>query len=175
MALTLKKAKNNLIRAQKEAARAYKKVEKARIVYNKLLNIKNKQMIHKKKRSASKKTKKSVSKKTASKKTKSKKTVKRSSKGKKRVTRGGGGSDWLSTVNSRGNVSGPDDHWGVSSAKWNSQFEKSGENIPMSELRKGGYELQSQPRIKIPTGFDSNAQTHEIIPSELGNLGTQRV
>ena len=29
MALTLKKAKSNLIRAQKEAARAYKKVEKA--------------------------------------------------------------------------------------------------------------------------------------------------
>ncbi len=116
-----------------------------------------------------KKSKKS-SRKRVSRKRDSKKRVSR-----KRVTRGGGGSDWLNTVNSRGNVNGPDDHWGVSSAMWNSQFEKSGENIPMSELRKGGYALQSQPKIEIPTGFDSNAQSHEVIQSELGNLGTQRI
>ncbi len=36
--LTLEKAKNNLINAQKESARAYKNVEKAREIYNKLLN-----------------------------------------------------------------------------------------------------------------------------------------
>ncbi len=38
MVLTLEKAKNNLIKAQKESARAYKNVEKASVVYNKLLH-----------------------------------------------------------------------------------------------------------------------------------------
>ncbi len=44
MVLTLEKAKNNLIKAQKESARAYKNVEKASVVYNKLLHKQSKQI-----------------------------------------------------------------------------------------------------------------------------------
>ncbi len=38
MNITLEKAKKNLINAQNKAALAYKNVEKAREIYNKLLN-----------------------------------------------------------------------------------------------------------------------------------------
>jgi hypothetical protein len=103
--------------------------------------------IQKKKSIQSKDTKKkSVTKKSSTKKSSSKKSIKCTTKSKHmrgpKHMRGGGGSDWLSTVNSRGNVAGPNDHWGVGGVKWFDQFEKSGDYISMSQLRKGGYQLQ---------------------------------
>ncbi len=187
MVLSLEKAKNNLINAQKEAARAYKNVEKAQKEFNKILN---KSMGSAKKRITSKKpsTKKSSTKKPSIKKSSTKKsstkksstkkpsTKKSSIKNKKRTMRGGGGSDWLSTVNSRGNVAGTNDHWGVDGAKWFDQFEKSGGYISNSELRRGSYQLQESATQapKIPTGNDVNALQYQVFGSG-ADLGTQRI
>lgn len=174
MVLTLKEAEKNLIKAQKEAQKAYKNVEKAREVYNKLVGDSKKKSVKKKGGSTTKK-RSTISKDKKS--TKSKSTKKKSvkSKGVKKM-RGGGGSDWLNTVNSRGNVAGPNDHWGVSGAKWFDQFEKSGDYMSMSDLRRGSYELQkaASQAPKIPTGYDSNAENNLVF--SFGNdLGTQRV
>ncbi len=189
MVLTLKKAEHNLISAQKEAARAYKNVEKARNVYNNLLN---KSVGGAKKRTLTKGRKKSTvtkdKKKSTVTKSKKKSTV---TKGRKRSTkksttkkramrgpamRGGGGSDWLNTVNSRGNVDGPDGHWGVNGQKWSSQFEKSGEYISNSELRRGGFQLQESAALapKVPYGLYPDASVRGQFGSG-ADLGTQRV
>lgn len=90
-------------------------------------------------------------------KTKSKK-VKKTTPRKRRASkmRGGGGSDWVTTVHSRGNVSAPDNYWGVDGQLWNKQFQKSGDYIPNSELARGSYQLQQSPQVKTPSGFDPN-------------------
>ena len=90
--------------------------------------------------------------------------------------RGGGGSDWLSTVNSRGNVAGPNNHWGVSGEKWFDQFEKSGDFISMSNLRSGSYELQksASQAPNIPNGNYNDSLKYSIIGSG-SDLGTQRI
>jgi hypothetical protein len=179
MVLTLEKAKSNLINAQKEAARAYKNVEKARVVYNKLLNKKKSTT----KKSTTKKstTKKSTTKKSTTKKSTTKKSTKKSGSKKRTMRgpahmRGGGGSDWLNTVNSRGNVAGPDNHWGVSGQKWSTQFEKSGEYISNSELRRGGYQLQESAALspKVPYGLYADSSVYGQVGSG-ANLGTQRI
>ena len=89
--------------------------------------------------------------------------------------RGGGGSDWMSTVQSRGNVAAPDKYWGLDGKTWFGQFENSADYISNSDLRRGGPELQGQPRIAIPGGFDLNAQSHQIIDPSAGDLGTQLI
>ncbi|MFY7987405.1 MAG: hypothetical protein ACOVNP_00880 [Flavobacterium sp.] len=188
MVVSLNEAKENLIKAQKAAEIAYKNVEKAREVYHKLIVGGTK--VQKKKRSTKKSsTKKSSTKKSSTKKISTKKSSTKKKSTKSKVTkgksvkskgvkkmRGGGGSDWLSTVNSRGNVAGPNDHWGVSGAKWFDQFEKSGDYNSMSDLRRGSYELQkaASQAPKVPSGFDSNAQTH-LLFNPKGDLGTQRI
>jgi hypothetical protein len=124
-----------------------------------------------KKKSDKKKStkKKSVKKKSTKKKSVKKKSVKKSG----RKMCGGGGSDWLNTVNSRGNVAGPTDHWGVPGAKWFDQFEKSGDYIPMSTLRKGSDVLQSQPKVKIPGGLFKDSLKYETISLKSVDLPTQ--
>lgn len=178
MSLTLNQAKKNLIKAQKEAQRAYKNVEKAREVYNKLVINDKKKSIIKKRYIIGKKSTKSKSTKSKSSKSKSSKIKKKSVTKKKSMSRmrGGGGSDWLSTVNSRGNVAGLNDHWGVNGAKWFDQFEKSGDYISISELRKGGYELQksASQAPKVPTGNDLYAQQYQVFGYG-SDLGTQRI
>lgn len=186
MVLSLKDAKNNLINAQKEAARAYKNVEEAREVYNNLLNKSvggakkrtSKKSTVSKKRSTSSKKKTITKKRSTSSKSKKSVTKKRSTSKKsasKKQMRGGGGSDWLNTVNSRGNVAGPNDHWGVNGAKWFNQFEKTYDYASMSELRRGSYELQkaAAQAPKIPTGNDVNALQYQVFGSG-ADLGTQR-
>ncbi len=167
-------AKKTLMKAQEKARIAYQMVMKAQQKYKiqveKVEKLKKKINDQKKKSS----TKKSSTKKSPTKKRSTKKSIKsKSISKKKRTMRGGGGSDWLNTVNSRGNVAGPNEHWGVGGEKWSSQFEKSGEYIPMSELRKGSFELQSKPINKIPTGFDPNALGSEVLSSTSSDLLTQ--
>ncbi len=186
MVLTLEKAKSNLINAQKEAAHAYKNVEKARVIYNNLLNKSvggaKKRTLTKgrKKSTVTKDKKKSTTKKrTTSTKNKKSSTKKKSSKKRAmrgQAMRGGGGSDWLNTVNSRGNVAGPDNHWGVGGQKWSSQFEKSGEYISNSELRRGGFQLQESAALapKVPNGLYADASVRGQFGSG-ADLGTQRV
>jgi len=44
------------------------------------------------------------------------------------------GSDFASTLNSRGPVNSPDDYWGVPGEEWFRQFNKTGDYIPNSKL-----------------------------------------
>ena len=53
---------------------------------------------------------------------------------KKQVKKGGSGSDYALTQNSRGPVNAPDDYWGVPGEQWFRQFNKSGDYIPNSKL-----------------------------------------
>jgi hypothetical protein len=53
---------------------------------------------------------------------------------KKQVKKGGNGSDYALTQNSRGPVNAPDDYWGVPGEQWFRQFNKSGDYIPNSQL-----------------------------------------
>jgi hypothetical protein len=65
-----------------------------------------------------------------------KKQAKKSSKkpSKKQIKKGGNGSDYALTQNSRGPVNAPDDYWGVPGEQWFRQFNKSGDYIPNSQL-----------------------------------------
>lgn len=183
------KAEKALIKAQKEAQRAYKCVQKAQDAYarakakaaessKKSTKLKSK-MIKLKTKSKSKttkpKTKSTKAKTTKTKSTKAKTTKTKSTKAKK--MRGGGGSDWLNTVNSRGNVAAPDDHWGVPGSVWSAQFQKSGEYIPLSTLRKGSVALQSNPKVQVPGGNYRDSLMFQTISSNNNNndLPTQRI
>lgn len=169
------KAEKALIKAQKEAQRAYKCVQKAQDAYARA----------KAKATASLKTTSSKRKSTKSTKTKSTKPKSKmiklktnktkSTKTKTKKMRGGGGSDWLNTVNSRGNVAAPDDHWGVPGSVWSAQFQKSGEYIPLSTLRKGSVALQSNPKVQVPGGNYRDSLMFETISSNKTDLPTQRI
>jgi hypothetical protein len=56
------------------------------------------------------------------------------SKKKNRKLKGGNGSDYALTSNSRGPVNAPDDYWGVPGETWFRQFSKTGDYIPNSML-----------------------------------------
>jgi hypothetical protein len=98
-----------------------------------------------KKKSSSKKTKKGVStKKKSSKKTKIGKKLK-----------GGDGSDFSSTLSSRGPANAPDDYWGVPGEKWFRQFNKTGEYIPNSQLPYAATpDLAGRNESGVVTGYD---------------------
>ena len=62
----------------------------------------------------------------------------------KRV-KGGGGSDWISSVNSRGNSAAPDSYWGYPGELWFRQFNKTAEYIPNSQLAFAAAPISSCP------------------------------
>jgi hypothetical protein len=69
-----------------------------------------------------------------------KKSVKKSDKehvkkSDKKIKKGGNGSDFASTLNSRGPSNAPDDYWGVPGEEWFRQFNKTGDYIPNSKLQ----------------------------------------
>ena len=77
--------------------------------------------------------------------------------GKKNVKKGGGtGSDFASTLNSRGPVNAPDDYWGVPGEQWFRQFTKTGDYIPNSQLPYNATPLSAgignSPTV---SGYDS--------------------
>ncbi len=175
------KAEKALIKAQKEAQRAYKCVQKAQDAY---ARAKAKAAASLKTTSSKRKTASSKRKSTKTKSTKPKskmiklktnKTKSTKAKTKAKKMRGGGGSDWLNTVNSRGNVSAPDDHWGVPGSMWSAQFQKSGEYIPLSTLRKGSVALQSNPKVQVPGGNYRDSLMFQTISSNKTDLPTQRI
>ena len=53
---------------------------------------------------------------------------------KKKMMKGGDGSDFATTLSSRGPVNAPDKFWGVDGETWFRQFNKTGEYIPNSQL-----------------------------------------
>ena len=74
---------------------------------------------------------------------------------KKSIKKGGDGSDFASTTNSRGPVNAPDDYWGVPGEQWFKQFNKTGEYIPNSKLAVAATPLLAGTNdSKIVSGYD---------------------
>ena len=63
---------------------------------------------------------------------KKKTSTKKKTPGKKKI--GGNGSDFATTLSSRGPVNAPDDYWGTPGDLWFKQFNKTGDYIPNSKL-----------------------------------------
>ena len=132
--------------------------------YNKSLkeasNVKigNQRLIQGGKKSSPKKLKKTKKpkKKTVAKKPK-KKTVAKKPKKKalRRKHKGGIGSAWTPSANSRGPANAPDKFWGVDGEKWFRQFNKTGQYIPNSRLAEAATPLLlSGPNNNIVMGYD---------------------
>lgn len=80
----------------------------------------------------------------------------------KKSLKGGDGSDFAATRNSRGPVNAPDDYWGVDGEKWFKQFAKTGNYIPNSALpRAAAPILTGGPKVDKVTGFSSFESTYE--------------
>ena len=81
---------------------------------------------------------------------KKKKVVKR-----KKAQKGGDGSDFALTLNSRGPANAPDDYWGIDGETWFQQFNKTGEYIPNSQLKYAATpELAGRGHDTVVSGFD---------------------
>ena len=86
-----------------------------------------------------------------------KKVDKKSKKTKKSKKLRGGfdGSDWSTTLASRGPANAPDSYWGVDGEKWFRQFNKTGEYIPNSQLPYAATpELAGNNESNVVTGYD---------------------
>ena len=78
-------------------------------------------------------------------------------KNKKYLKGGFDGSDWATTLASRGPANAPDDYWGVPGEKWFRQFNKTGEYIPNSQLAYAATpELAGKNDSGIVTGYDES-------------------
>jgi hypothetical protein len=76
------------------------------------------------------------------------------SKGKKQ-NGGFDGSDWATSLASRGPANAPDMYWGVDGEKWFRQFNKTGEYIPNSQLAYAATpELAGKNDSNVVTGYD---------------------
>ena len=89
--------------------------------------------------------------------TKKKDTKKKDTKKKvmkKKVKKGGDGSDWSLTANSRGPSNAPDNYFGVDGEKWFRQFNKTGQYIPNSQLATAATpKLVSGPKVEKVMGY----------------------
>jgi hypothetical protein len=64
---------------------------------------------------------------------------------KRKSVKGGGGSDWISSVNSRGNSAAPDSYWGYPGELWFRQFNKTADYIPNSQLAFAAAPISTCP------------------------------
>ncbi len=77
-------------------------------------------------------------------------------KSSKKKLKGGDGSDFASTFNSRGPSNAPDTYWNVDGEKFFRQFNKTGEYIPNSQLAKAATpKFLSGPKINKVVGYNS--------------------
>ena len=78
----------------------------------------------------------------------------------KKSLKGGDGSDFASTLNSRGPSNAPDNHQGVDGEKWYRQFNKTGQYIPNSQLSKAAApKFTGGPKVTKVMGFDTFEST----------------
>ena len=78
----------------------------------------------------------------------------------KKSLKGGDGSDFASTLNSRGPSNAPDNHQGVDGEKWFRQFNKTGQYIPNSQLSKAAApKFTGGPKVTKVMGFDTFEST----------------
>jgi hypothetical protein len=86
---------------------------------------------------------------------KKKKTPKKKSVLKKKTMKGGDGSDFALTLNSRGPANYPDNTWGVDGETWFRQFSKTGQYIPNSQLANAATPLLAGTNnSNIVSGFN---------------------
>ena len=87
---------------------------------------------------------------------KKRKQVKKS----KKSLKGGDGSDFAATLNSRGPANAPDNYMGVDGEKFFRQFNKTGTYIPNSKLSKAAApKLTGSDKVNTVTGFSSFEST----------------
>ena len=87
---------------------------------------------------------------------KKKDSKKKDSKKKSNKLKGGNGSDFALTLNSRGPSNAPDSYWNVDGEKFFRQFTKTGEYIPNSQLAKAATpKLLSGPKVDRVIGYNS--------------------
>ena len=78
--------------------------------------------------------------------------------------KGGNGSDFISTFNSRGPSNAPDNYWGVNGEKWFRQFNKTANYIPNSQLAKAATpKLLAGPMNEKVVGYNSFESTFSPI------------
>ena len=97
---------------------------------------------------------------------KKKKATKKTTSSKKKSTKrrsmkGGSGSDYATTLSSRGPVNAPDNMWGVDGEKFFRQFNKTGEYIPNSQLAVAAAPQSTTSGITngIVKGYDNFGQS----------------
>lgn len=98
---------------------------------------------------------------------KKKRTTKKKTSSKKKTTKrhrsmkGGNGSDYATTLSSRGPVNAPDNYWGVDGEKFFRQFNKTGEYIPNSQLAVAAAPQSTTSGITngIVKGYDNFGQS----------------
>jgi len=70
--------------------------------------------------------------------------------------KGGNGSDFISTLNSRGPSNAPDMYWGIDGEKWFRQFNKTANYIPNSQLAKAATpKLLEGPKNDAVIGYNA--------------------
>ena len=70
--------------------------------------------------------------------------------------KGGNGSDFVSTLNSRGPSNAPDMYWGIDGEKWFRQFNKTANYIPNSQLAKAATpKLLEGPKNDAVIGYNA--------------------
>ena len=148
----LKIGNERLIQGGKKTTKVVKKTKKST---KKTTKPKTKKIVKK----STKKTTKPKTKKTT--KPKTKKITKKLTKTRKMKKGGFDGSDFASTLNSRGPANAPDDYWGVDGKTWFRQFNKTGEYIPNSQLPYAATpELAGSSNNGVVTGYEERIINH---------------
>ena len=89
-----------------------------------------------------------------------KKSTQAKKKQHKKKLKGGDGSDFAATLNSRGPSNAPDSYQGVDGEKWFRQFNKTGQYVPNSELAKAAApKFTGGPKVTKVMGFDTFEST----------------
>lgn len=111
-------------------------------------------------------------KKSTKKSTTKKSTPKKKSSSKK--MKGGDGSDWSLTANSRGPSNAPDNYFGVNGEKWFRQFNKTGDYIPNSKLAEAATPgLIGKKNTKV-MGFDPESSKFESVSGGAKKKSTKK-
>jgi len=79
-----------------------------------------------------------------------------SKKNNKNIKKGGNGSDFANTLNSRGPWNAPDDYWGKPGELWFRQFNKTGDYIPNSRLAVAATPELAGVSHPTVSGYDEN-------------------
>ena len=95
-------------------------------------------------------------------------------KKKNKKMKGGDGSDWSLTANSRGPSNAPDNYFGVNGEQWFRQFNKTGDYIPNSKLAEAATPgLIGKKNTKV-MGFDPESSKFESVSGGAKKKSTKK-